>query len=124
MNTPPVQRYNIHGMLWGQRLVRAEQDDGEWVKWDDHATAIADALKRAAASESAMARTLAMDEAEIAAPLQKLLAAMTARAENAEARLNSVYVTIDADHKRMMAMIDTLRTLVDKAIAQRDRAET
>jgi len=124
MSTPPVQRYNIHGLLWGQRLVRAEQDDGEWVKWEDHAPAISDALKRAAASEEAMARTLAMDEAEIASPLRKLLAAMTARAENAEARLNSVYVTIDADHKKMMAMIDTLRALVDEVIAQRDQAET
>jgi len=52
------------------------------------------------------------------------LADMRARAENAEARLVSVYVTIDADHKRMMAMIDDLREFVDKAIAQRDQAET
>ena len=59
MSTPPVQRYNIHGMLWGQRLVRAEQDDGEWVKWDDHTTSLSAATARA---EKAEAESVALEK--------------------------------------------------------------
>ena len=86
MNTPPIQRYEVYVGGFDELKIKPDAD-GEWITWEDHAPAISDALKRAAASESAMARTLAMDEAEISAPLRKLLDAMTARAEKAEESL-------------------------------------
>jgi len=46
-------------MLWGQRLVRAEQDDGEWVKWDDHTMAVADMQARAERAEAQLAIAVA-----------------------------------------------------------------
>jgi len=74
-------------MSWDGSVAPSGSDFGQWVLYDDHARDISAALARASNAAAAMARTLSEDEAEIAAPLRKLLAAMTARAEKAEESL-------------------------------------
>ena len=83
MTAPHIQRYY---MSWDGSVAPSGSDFGQWVLYDDHARDISAALARASNAAAAMARTLSEDEAEIAAPLRKLLAAMTDRAEKAEAK--------------------------------------